>query len=135
MTCPWSVAEEMEHYCKKHPYVSSACRLSTEEEMLLLQLCSPNAQDRLSLALLNRKAYISAVSSLGNLPPDKSISVKLGGEKMPKFENFDSGADLTVLTNPKKTLLSSKVFGAAYSRPEEVRNVCSLLSRWPVGVN
>jgi hypothetical protein len=121
MTCPWSVAEEMEQYCKKHPYVSSACRLSVEEELLLLQLCSPDARDRLSLALLNRKAYISAVRSLGNLPPDKSLSVKLGGEKTPKFENFDAGADMTILTNPKKTMLTSKLFGAAYSRPEEVR--------------
>jgi hypothetical protein len=68
MRCPWSVAEEMEEYCKKHPYVSSACRLSTEEELLLLQLCTPSTRDRLSLALLNRKAYVTAVSSLGKLP-------------------------------------------------------------------
>jgi hypothetical protein len=122
MTCPWSPVEEMEQYVKKHPYVSSACRLSTEEEQLLLQLCSPDARDKLSLALLNRKAYVSAVTSLGSLPPDKTLSVKLGGQKTPKFENFDEGADLTILTNPKKTLLASKVFGAAYSRPEEVND-------------
>jgi hypothetical protein len=126
MTCPWSVAEEMEEYCKKHPYVSSACRLSVEEELLLLQLCSPDARDRLSLALLNRKAYISAVRSLASLPPDKSLSVKLGGEKTPKFENFDAGADMTILTNPKKSMISSKVFGAVYSRPEEV----SIFVQW-----
>jgi hypothetical protein len=122
MACPWSPSEEMEQYVKKHPYVSSACRLSTEEELLLLQLCSPDARDKLSLALLNRKAYVSAVISLGSLPNDKTLSVKLGGQKTPKFENFDEGVDMTIITNPKKTLLASKVFGAAYSRPEEVND-------------
>lgn len=126
MTCPWSIVEEMEQYCKKHPYVSSACRLSTEEELLLLQLCSPDTRDKLSLSLLNRKAYVSAVTTLSSLPPDKTLSVKLGGQKTPKFENFDEGADMTIITNPKKTLLSSKVFGVAYARPEEVHDLSKL---------
>jgi hypothetical protein len=121
MKCPWSVAEEMSEYCKKHPYVSSACRLTTEEELLLLQLCTPTARERLSLALLNRKAYVTAVSSLAKLPPDKSLTVKLGTEQMPSFENFDAVIDNTIIDNPKKTMISSKLFGAAYSRPEEVR--------------
>ena len=120
MQCPWSVAEEMEEYCKKHAFVSSACRLTTEEEMLLLQLCKPNARGRLSLTLLNRKAFVTAVSSLSTLPKDKSLTVKLGTERPPAIENFDVGQDNTIIDNPKKTMLSSKVFGAAYSRPEEV---------------
>ena len=119
MRCPWSVAEEMEHYCKKHPFVSSACRLTTEEELLLLQLCAPTARDKLSLALLNRKAYVTAVTSLGNLPPDKSLTIKLGMEQTPTFENFDTGPDMSIFENPKCTMLSSKLFGAAYTRPEE----------------
>ena len=41
MTCPWSVTEEMEEYCKKHPHASAACRLSAKEELLLLQLFAP----------------------------------------------------------------------------------------------
>ena len=123
MRCPWSVTEEMEEYCKKHPFVSSACRLSTEEELLLLQLCTPSARDRLSLALLNRKAYVTAVSSLGKLPPDKSLTVRLGTEKTPSFENFDAIVDNTIIDNPKKTMISSKLFGAAYARPEEVRPI------------
>jgi hypothetical protein len=120
MKCPWSIAEEMEEYAKKHFYVSSACRLTTEEEMLLLQLCSPDARGRLSLTLLNRKAFVTAVSSLATLPKDKTLTVKLGTERPPPIENFDLGPDTTIIDNPKKTLLSSKVFGAAYSRPEEV---------------
>lgn len=119
MKCPWSIAEEMEEYAKKHVFVSSACRLTTEEEMLLLQLCSPNARGRLSLALLNRKAFVTAVSSLATLPKDKTLTVKLGTERPPSIENFDIGPDTTIIDNPKKTMISSKVFGAAYSRPEE----------------
>lgn len=121
MKCPWSVAEEMEEYAKKHAFVSSACRLTTEEEMLLLQLCSPDARGRLSLTLLNRKAFVTAVSSLATLPKDKSLTVKLGTERPPSIDNFDIGPDTTILDNPKKTMLTSKFFGAAYSRPEEVR--------------
>ena len=119
MRCPWSITEEMEEYVKKHGYVSSACRLTTEEEMLLLQLCSPNAQGRLSLILLNRKAFVGAVRSLGTLAQDKTLSVKLGKEKPPVVENFDFGADYTIIENPKKTMVSAKLFGAAYSRPED----------------
>mmetsp|Transcript_14755 Transcript_14755/g.40767 ORF Transcript_14755/g.40767 Transcript_14755/m.40767 type:complete len:3812 (+) Transcript_14755:277-11712(+) len=119
MRCPWSVTEEMEQYVKKHGYVSSACRLTTEEEMLLLQMCSPNAQGRLSLTLLNRKAFVGAVRTLGSLAKDKTLSVKLGKEKPPVIENFDFGADYTIIENPKKTMVSAKLFGAAYNRPED----------------
>jgi hypothetical protein len=121
MKCPWSVAEEMEEYAKKHVFVSSACRLTTEEEILLLQLCKPDARGRLSLALLNRKAFVTAVTSLSTLPDGKSLTVKLGTERPPTIENFDIGPDTTIIDNPKKTMISSKLFGAAYTRPEEVR--------------
>ena len=120
MKCPWDVAHEMEEYAKKHVFVSSACRLTTEEEMLLLQLCKPDARGRLSLTLLNRKAFVTAVSSLATLPENKSLTVKLGTERPPTIENFDRGPDMTIVDNPKKTMISSKLFGAAYSRPEEV---------------
>jgi hypothetical protein len=120
MKCPWSIAEEMESYTKKHEYVSSSCRLTTDEEMLLLQLCSPDGRARLSLTLLNRKAFVGAVTNLATLPKDKTMSVRLGKEKPPVIENFDFGADYTIIENPKKTMVSAKFFGAAYTRPEDV---------------
>jgi len=120
MKCPWSVTEEMEAYVKKHGFVSSACRLTTEEEMLLLQMCSAESRGKLSLTLLNRKAFVAAVTTLGTLPPDKTLTVKLGREKPPVVENFDFGADYTIIENPKKIMVSAKFFGAAYSRPEDV---------------
>lgn len=121
MNCPWSVQEEMEEYAKKHVFVSSACRLTTEEELLLLQLCEPTARGRLSLSLLNRKAFVTAVSSLASLPKGKKMTVKLGTERPPTFDNFDMGLDTTIIDNPRRTMISAKLFGAAYSRPEEVR--------------
>lgn len=143
MKCPWSVREEMEEYCKKHQHVSSVCRLTTAEELLLLQLCTPTARERLTLVLLNRKAFVTAVNSLAKLPPDKTLTVKLGTEKMPSFENFDSIIDNTIIDNPKKTMISSKLFGAAYSRPEEVsllvqlsmNEVCTNNPSWNVGTS
>jgi hypothetical protein len=121
MKPPWSINEEMEAYVRKHAFVSSACRLTTEEEMVILQMCSASEErGRLSLLLLNRKAFVAAVTTLSNLPADKTLTVKLGKEKPPLIENFDFGADYTILENPKKTMVSAKFFGAAYSRPEEV---------------
>lgn len=129
MKCPWSVAEEMEYYTRKHSFVSSACRLTTDEEMLVLEMCGSGNRGRLSLNLLNRKAFVAAVMNLTTLPKDKTLTVKLGKEKPPIIENFDFGADYTILENPKKTMVSAKFFGAAYTRPEEVSRVAiNLLS-------
>ena len=72
------------------------------------------------MSLLNRKAFVTAVGSLAALPKGKKLTVKLGTERPPTFDNFDVGPDFTIIENPKKTLISAKVFGAAYSRPEEV---------------
>jgi hypothetical protein len=122
MKCPWSISEELVKYTRKHGYVSSACRLTTEEEMLLLQLCYAELGNnaKLPLTLLNRKAFVAAVVALATLPADKTLTVKLGTEKPPIIENFDFGADYTIIENPKKTMTSAKFFGAAYSRPEDV---------------
>lgn len=97
--------------------------------MLLLQLCGSETRGRLSLDLLNRKAFVAAVTSLETLPKDKTLTVKLGKEKPPIIENFDFGADYTIMENPKKTMVSAKFFGAAYSRPEDVSCFVVLLSR------
>jgi hypothetical protein len=121
MKCPWSILEEMEAYVMKHSFISPACRLTADEEMLLLEMCSTETKNRLALSLLNRKAFVAAVTSLGSLPKDKTLTVRLGKEKPAVVENFDFGADYTIIENPKKTMVSAKLFGAAYSRPEEVR--------------
>lgn len=110
----------MEAHTTKHDLVSSACRLITDEELLLLELCSAETRSRLSLTLLNCKAFVAAVTRLATLAKDKSLTVKLGKEKHPVVENFDFGADYTIIENPKKVMVSAKFFGAAYSRPEEV---------------
>lgn len=131
MKCPWSVSEEMEAYVKKHGYVSSACRLTTEEEMLLLEMCGAETRGKLTLTLLNRKAFVAAVTTLGTLPKDKTLTVKLGREKPATVENFDFGADNTIIENPKKTMVSAKFFGAAYTRPEDVSLLSLVCFRHP----
>lgn len=119
MKCPWSVYEEMTEYVKKYDYVSSACRLTTEEELLLLKLATPSVGYHLPTELVNRNAYVSAVNNIETLPMDKSLEVKVGIDKPAAIENFDSGADTTILDNPKNCMITSKLFGAAYVRPEE----------------
>ena len=107
-------------YVKKYDFVSSACRLTTEEELLLLKMSTPSVGYRLPTELVNRNAYVSAVTNIGTLPAGKTLSVKVGIDKPPVIDNFDSGADTSILDNPKNCMISSKIFAAAYSRPEEV---------------
>ncbi len=95
-------------------------RLTTAEELLLLKMCTPSVGYRLPIELVNRDAYVSAVHNIGTLPIGKTLSVKVGIDKPPVIENFDSGADTSILDNPKNCMITSKLFGAAYSRPEEV---------------
>jgi hypothetical protein len=102
MNCPWSVHDEMVQYVNKQQFVSAACRLSPDEELLLLKLCQPANGARLSLKLLNRKAYVTAVTTLATLPPNKSVTVKLGSEKPPQYHDFDGEADDTILKDHKK---------------------------------
>jgi len=120
MTCPWSIYDELTHYIRKHEHVSSACRLTHEEEMLLMQLCDSEMREKLSVEVMNRKAFVSGVSHLAEIPKESSITVKFGAKNMPKYEDFDSGPDQTILLDPKNTNFGSKIFGAAYSRPDTV---------------
>lgn len=119
MNCPWNVREEMKEYIRKHAFVSSACRLTPDEELMLLQLCSSSVVSSYNNVLMNRKAFVGAVSSLGLVPKDQKMTVNMGVSKVPRFEDFDGETDTSIITDPKKTTISSKVFGAAYSRPED----------------
>mmetsp|Transcript_3318 Transcript_3318/g.4839 ORF Transcript_3318/g.4839 Transcript_3318/m.4839 type:complete len:236 (-) Transcript_3318:65-772(-) len=120
MKCPWSVREEMTEYVRKHAYVSAACRLSAEEELLLLKLCSPSARGRLSAGLINRQAFVGALENVNNIPEGKALTVKLVSQQIPHFEDFDQkDLDTTIIDNPKNSMISSKLFGSSYSRPEE----------------
>ncbi len=119
MNCPWSVQDEMKQYVLKHSYVSSACRLSTDEETLLLQLCSTAMRGTLYKELVNRKAFVEAVTTLEHIPRDQTVTVNLGLPKKPEIVNFDGEPDTSILDNHKKTMITSKLFGAAYSRPED----------------
>ena len=122
MKCPWSIYEEFRHYVRKHEYVSSACRLTYEEEMLLMKLSDSETHEKTSIEILNRKAFVSGVSHLYSLSSDASITVKFGSKFFPKFENFDGDPDESILMDPKNSNIGSKIFGAAYSRPDVVSN-------------
>jgi hypothetical protein len=63
------------------------------------------------------------------MPKDKNLTVELGKEKPLVIENFDFGADYTIIENPKKTMVSAKFFGAAYSRPQDVSTASFLPTR------
>ena len=120
MNCPWNIQDEMKEYVRKHAHVSSACRLTTDEEMLLLQLCSASMRSMLYPELINRKAFVKAVKTLGHIPQGEMVTVNLSLPQPPKFKNFDlEDPDRTILDNPKNTMITSKLFGAAYSRPED----------------
>ena len=120
MTCPWSIYDELCHYIRKHEHVSSACRLTSDEEMLLIKLCDLDLDSQASVEILNRKAFVSGVGHLQEIPKDSSITVKFAAKHMPKFENFDVAPDQSILLDPKNSNVGAKIFGAAYSRPDVV---------------
>lgn len=43
--CPWNVTRQMSRYITKLGYVSTACRLSLEEELALLETCVVSSED------------------------------------------------------------------------------------------
>lgn len=120
MKCPWSVEEELLEYLQKLPNVSANCRLSIQEELSLLKMCWSASRTRLPAKMQNRLAYVTGVNALSGLGADKTVTVKLIAS-FPRIDNFDSGPDTSILTDPKNSMISTKVFGAAYSRPEKVR--------------
>ena len=121
MKCPWSLNEEMIEYVRKHDFVSAACRLTSEEELLLLKLASSSSREKLNLMLLNRKSYVTGLSTLETMPQDKSLTIKLGSEKANFIERVTNiEFDDTILHNHKSNMVGSKLFAAGYSRPEEV---------------
>ena len=58
--------------------------------------------------LVNRKAFVEAVTNLDHIPPDQTVTVNLGLSKKSAIENFDGVPDTSIL-----------LFGAAYLRPED----------------
>jgi len=119
MKCPWDIRSELIEYVRKHAFVSSACRLTSEEEMLLLKLAKDDSS-KLPLSLMNRKAFVTAVNNLSDLSPGDYATVKLGVQKIAPFHNFDSGPDETILRDPKNTMIGSKLFGSTYARTDQV---------------
>ena len=74
----------------------------------------------LRVKLVNRNAYVSAVTNIGTLPVGKTLLVMVGSDKPPVIDNFDYGADTSILDNPKNCQILSKLFGAAYLRSEKM---------------
>lgn len=122
MKCPWSIEEELREYVHKLPNVSASCRLTLEEELTLLKSCWSISRTNLIPALQNRLAYVTGVNALPGLKVDKTVTVKLIA-RFPIVENFDDGPDTSIVTDPKNQMVSTKVFGAAYSRPEKVSHL------------
>jgi hypothetical protein len=65
-------------------YARVCCLLvnfSKDEETLLLQLCSTTMRSELYKELVNRKAFVEAISTLDHSPLDQTVTVKLGLSK------------------------------------------------------
>ena len=121
MRCPWSLSEETSEYVRKHGQVSSACRLTPNEELIVLNLCSTSFKGKLPIDLLNRKAFVAGIVSAasGGGLQNRKMTVKLGSEAMPNVIDFDGEPDISILSNPKNTMAASKLFGTAYTRPDD----------------
>lgn len=96
MECPWSVENEMKEYVMKHAHVSAACRLTTDEKTLLLQLCTTAMRSNLYPELINRKVFVKAVTTLGHIPQGEMVTVNLSLPPPPNIQNFDGVPDTSI---------------------------------------
>ena len=109
----------MTEYLHKVLCVSSACKLTCEEDILLLRLCAFSTRSRISFKLMNRKAFISTLSSLSVILSDKKWLQGFLNYETNQIWELWSKSRLTVLKNQKKSMITSRLVGSASSRPEE----------------
>ena len=126
MKCPWVVEEELREYILKLNNVSANCRLSLDEELSILKTSWSISRTKLVPALQNRLAYLTGVHSLKGLNSEKTVTVKLIA-RFPVIDNFDGEPDTSIITDPKNQMVSTKVFSAAYNRPEKVNILITIV--------
>ena len=61
--CPWSLVEETEAYVQKLPHINASCRLSSTEELRVLDLCIEESADATKSVLIrNRHNMLSCMT-------------------------------------------------------------------------
>ena len=138
MRIPWSISIELTEYVRKYEAVSSACRLTATEELLLLDSLFESREESASLdphvrvELENRATFVRGVKKLeaGNVAmADRTLSLKIDG--FPKIDNYDSFEDLSILEDSKGSV-AGKLFGATYTRPSEEALNAGGVAAWSV---
>ncbi len=121
MTWPWDVSLEMLHYLSKLQYVSAPCRLTVDEELMLLQNYCANINYKLS----NRQQFLRAKtdcssSMLVQYPARTDLS-----------NNFDAVIDKSCLASDSDGILS-KFDNVSYRRPQESSGIATIaaLNKW-----
>ena len=106
MQCPWDISNELKEYVKLNRFVSAECRLTTAEEIMLLERCE--AQNYM---LSNRLQFLRAHTASG------TETIDLRYPRRPGFVEFDTVMDKTCLVLPDKQGLTDKMSTISYSRP------------------
>ena len=133
LSCPWRVAFEMEAYVLKVGHVSPGCRLSIDEEVLLLERSADGSQA--SVELRNRLALLWALKQ-------GAAVVELEVPPRPSVPCFDAVTDASCLDEGARTsgsmigsffdAANSRLSAVTYSRPESCAG--ALAPRAPTAV-
>ena len=109
MICPWDVTSEMEYYLSKISHVSFTCRLSFDEELIILQKVN-----RKSCELVNRYRYLRAIES------NKTFINTALPRPITIGRQFDSIIDQTVISNDSS--IFDSLHTTSYRRPVQKNN-------------
>jgi hypothetical protein len=126
MKCPWDVGQELRTYALKFPYVSAVCRLTAEEEHILLGVAQPMALWPFADCLQrtewsNRHAYVQALI-MGQSVANASVPPR------PKFEReWDTVLDKTSVDPSVLAMVANKFTNTSYTRPDECKGAAAAL--------
>jgi hypothetical protein len=121
MRWPWDVSLEMLHYLSKLKFVSAACRLTVDEELMLLQ----NYCTDINYKLSNRQQYLRAKT-------DCSSAMLVQYPARADLNNsFDAIVDKSCLASDSDGILS-KFDNVSYRRPQESVGIATItaLNKW-----
>eukprot|EP01050_Picozoa_sp_SAG11_P001054 SAG11_NODE_43_length_20795_cov_11.860456_2_plen_638_part_00 len=111
MQCPWDVDREAQEYIRLRKYVSAACRLTHEDEMQIMDICTS-----FSHQIANRKNYLTAYQSNPSGPV-----VRMEYPKKPRgFLPFDRLVDRTCVQPTLQDAFLGRLGTISYKRPIEI---------------
>jgi hypothetical protein len=115
-SCPWKARQEMTLYLSRVQHVSGECRLTRDEEIIVLLLCGT---DQLPTMLCNRLNFLYKLRASLEDPEllHQKFSVNVLTPEPPKIYDFDKIIDKSCMSLNESVF--KKLGAISYSRPKD----------------